>query len=280
MNKEVSFAEVSSKCGLAEDETKRFLRFAMLDRVFKEPRKGIVAHTPASKALADPTFTSCIYQICQEMWRSASRTVDAMVKWPGSQEPTQTGFNLANDTNDTMFVEIAKDPFRAKRFADAMTLFTMKPGYESKHLVEGYNWAAIGKGLLVDVGGSHGTHSIAIAEHFPDIRCIVQDRPDMIATAEVPATLKDRFEFVAHDFFTDQPVSADVYLLRWILHDWSDKYSVRILKSLVPAMKHGAKVVVVEVCLPEPGTLSLSEERQARYVFLGHVPHLLATKQR
>ncbi|MCJ1316072.1 hypothetical protein MMC15_001392 [Xylographa vitiligo] len=276
---EASFAEISGACGLAEDDAKRFLRFAMLDRVFKEPRKGIVAHTPASKALADPLFNSCVYQICQEMWRSASRTVDAMVKWPGSQEPTQTGFSLANDTTDPMFVELAKDPARAQRFANAMTFFTMKPGYESKYVVEGYDWAAIGKGLLVDIGGSHGIHSIAIAEHFPDIRCIVQDRPDMIATAEVPPALKGRFEFVPHDFFTEQPTCADVFLLRWILHDWSDKYAIRILKSLVPALRHGAKIVVVEVCLPEPGTLILSQERQARILDMG-MKQLFNAKER
>ncbi len=237
----------------------------MTDRVFREPRKGVVAHTPASKALADPFLRNCIWQMCQETWPAASRTVDAMVKWPGSQEPTQTGFNLAHNTDDPVFVEVGKDPDRAKRFADTMTLFNMKPGFDNKHIVEGYDWAAVGDGLLVDIGGSHGSLSKAILERFPQIRCIVQDRSDIVTTADVPSAFADRLEFVAHDFFTEQPVSANIYLLRWVLHNWSDKYSTQILRSLVPALKHGAKVVVVEMFLPEPGVFSSWEERQARY---------------
>lgn len=238
----------------------------MTDRVFREPRKGTVSHTPASKALANPVFRDNIWQICQEMWPSASHTVEAVAKWPGSEEPTETGFNLANSTDDPVFVEIRKHPERAKRFAAAMTFFDKKPGLESKHIVEGYDWAAVGHGLLVDVGGSHGSLSRAIAERFPKIRCIVQDLPETVATAEVPPNLANRFEFVAHDFFTEQTVSADIYLFRWILHTWSDKYAIKILRNLVRALKFGARVVVVELCLPEPGASSLSDERRARYV--------------
>ena len=39
---------------------------------------------------------------------------------------------------------------------------------------------------------------------------------------------------------------ADIYFTRWILHDWSDKYVIRISKFLVPAMKDGSKVVLFE----------------------------------
>ena len=266
ITEEASFANISRTCGLAEDDTKRFLRFAMTDRVFKEPRKGVVAHTPASKALCNSWLRGCIWQICQELWPAASRTIDALVKWPGSEEPTQTGFNLANNTDDPIFVELGKHPERAKRFADAMTYFNMKPGFENKHIVEGYDWAAIGNGLLVDVGGSHGSLSRAVLEHYPEIRCVVQDRPDIVKTANVPPALANRLKFQAHDFFTKQPLSADIYLLRWVLHNWSDKRAIKILRSLVPALKYGAKILVVEICLPEPGVFSQSDERQARYV--------------
>ena len=41
-----------------------------------------------------------------------------------------------------------------------------------------------------------------------------------------------------HDFFfLEQPVkSADVYLIRWILHDWPNTYAFKILRALVPAL--------------------------------------------
>lgn len=222
-------------------------------------------HTPASRALAEDTgLRNFVIQACAEMWPAASRTVDAMVKWPRSQEPTQTGFNLANETENPIFVEVAKNPARAERFAKATEWFHRNERYADRHVVEGYDWSVLGHGLLVDVGGSHGTMSKAILEHFPQMRCVVQDNASAIESAEVPENLTGRIEFIAHNFFSEQNVVADVYLLRWVLHNWSDLYALMILKQLIPALRHGAKVIVVEMCLPEPGVLSLTEERQAR----------------
>ena len=40
-------------------------------------------------------------------------------------------------------------------------------------------------------------------------------------------------EFLAHDFFTPQTVKgAEVYLMKYIIHDWSDEYAVKILRRL------------------------------------------------
>jgi hypothetical protein len=52
----------------------------------------------------------------------------------------------------------------------------------------------------------------------------------------------------AHDFFTPQPVKdADVFLLRYILHDWSNGKAIEILKRLREAAVPGkTKVVVID----------------------------------
>lgn len=91
----------------------------------------------------------------------------------------------------------------------------------------------------------------------------------MIAAAEndAPADLASRVKFMEHDFFTEQPVQgADVYLFRWIFHNWSDKYSIKILRNLIPALKPGAKVVINDNVLPQPGVLSRWQEERLRYV--------------
>ena len=146
-----------------------------------------------------------------------------------------------------------------------MKLFGMAEGYEPVHLVENYPWAAIGAGTVVDVGGSLGVFGIAIAERFPRLNCIVQDQLEVIADAKVPSGLEDRVSFMAHDFFSVQPVkNADVYLFRWIFHDWSDEYATRILKALTPALKNDARIVVHEYVLPRPGVLPNHRERVLR----------------
>ena len=70
-----------------------------------------------------------------------------------------------------------------------------------------------------------------------------------------------------YDFLTPQPVKeADIYLLRWILYDWSDKYCVKILQNLTPALRKGAKVVINDICIPQPGQLGISADRALRLV--------------
>ena len=85
-----------------------------------------------------------------------------------------------------------------------------------------------------------------------------------MAKATPPSGLEDRISFMAHDFFTPQPITADVYFFRFIFHDWPDKYGISILQNLVPALKPGARVLINEFCLPEPGMISAYKERVLR----------------
>lgn len=82
--------------------------------------------------------------------------------------------------------------------------------------------------------------------------------------------MADRVRFMTHDFLLeDQPVKgADVYFFRWILHNWSDKYCVKILRGLIPALKPGAKIILNDNVLPQPGVLSRWQENRLRYVFI------------
>ena len=77
----------------------------------------------------------------------------------------------------------------------------------------------------------------------------MQDRPILEPNFQsvVPASLRSRITFQAHDFFTPQPVrGAAVYFMKHILHDWSDPYAARILKQIVPAMAPTSRIVFME----------------------------------
>ena len=95
--------------------------------------------------------------------------------------------------------------------------------------------------VVVDVGGGIGNVSIQLAEQYPHLRFIVQDREQTIAVA--PSVWggkhKDLFDsgrvtFQAQDFFEAQPVSYEVpglgrvekaalFLVVRIMHNWMDK---------------------------------------------------------
>jgi hypothetical protein len=156
------------------------------------------------------------------------------------------------------------DPKRQQQFVDAMSFSHIHPSYGLNHLVDNFDF---GSGTIVDIGGSHGQVSVAIAQKFPHVRCIVQDLPDTIAGLRdmVPQELNGRVLGMKHDFLTLQPVEgADIYLLRWILHDWSDKYCIKILQNLIPALRKGTKIVINDICIPEPGQLGPRADRGLR----------------
>jgi O-methyltransferase domain len=119
------------------------------------------------------------------------------------------------------------------------------------------------------VGGSIGFVCVALAEKFPNLKFVVQDLPKTVADApsKIPADLHSRIEFQAHDFYTPQPVKdADVYFFRWICHNQSDKYGVKMLQALIPALKPGAKIVINDNCLPAPNTADPWDEKITRCV--------------
>ena len=148
-----------------------------------------------------------------------------------------------------------------------MQYFASDPGHGPEYLVNSYPWASLGKGNIVDLGGSGGHICAAIAHTFPDLNFIVQDLPEVIQARDpnrLPATVRDRIQFMPHDFMKPQPIIADLYLFRYIFHGWADGPVVKILRQLIPVLKPGARVLVNECILPEPGTASLTKERDAR----------------
>lgn len=162
-------------------------------------------------------------------------------------------------------------PEREATFARAMTWYSKLPGYSAQYLVSAFPWGSGDELTVVDVGGSRGHISQALAEHSPSVKCTVEDGFDVIMQGQesLPENLRGRVSFQAHDFFKEQPVKgADVYLLRLILHDWSDKYATLIIKALIPALKPGAKVVVNDRVVPECGEANYLRERESRSVLL------------
>lgn len=163
---------------------------------------------------------------------------------------------------------MAENPARAQRFANSMVATTSKPDYDAIHAVKNYDWASLGPATVVDVGGGHGHIAIELVKHFDNLHVVVQDIQNVVDGAKeqikLPDELQGRLSFQAHDFFEPQDFQADVFFLRWILHNWSDKYGAQILKALVPALKHGSRVVIMDPCMQERGAIPLWKEKIMR----------------
>uniref|UniRef100_A0A803N8V3 O-methyltransferase C-terminal domain-containing protein n=1 Tax=Chenopodium quinoa TaxID=63459 RepID=A0A803N8V3_CHEQI len=99
---------------------------------------------------------------------------------------------------------------------------------------------------LIDVGGGNGATAKAISEAFPWLKCSVLDLPQVVGGLQKNCS---NVNFVVGDMFEAIP-HADVILLKWILHDWSDTDCIKILKrckEAIPNKNQGGKVIIIDI---------------------------------
>jgi len=98
----------------------------------------------------------------------------------------------------------------------------------------------------------------------PKLRGLVFDLPIALPGARADAErlgLTDRSSAVSGDFFESVPI-ADMYLLKYIMHDWDDDSCIRILRNIRKAMPSSARVLIVELLvgeIAEPGIGTLMD---------------------
>jgi O-methyltransferase domain len=124
-------------------------------------------------------------------------------------------------------------------------------------VAEAYDFSDARK--VVDIGGGSGSLLSAILSRHEHISGVLFDLAPAIEAAKAsPGGPLPRTEFIIGDFFKDVPASADIYLLKWILHDWGDDEAVRILATCRRFAATESKVLVIEGLLGAPNELTLT----------------------
>jgi hypothetical protein len=100
----------------------------------------------------------------------------------------------------------------------------------------------------VDVGGGRGGLLAAILTAYPAVRGLLYEQP---AVAVNPASLQaagvmERCEVVGGDFFQSVPAAGNVYMLKRVLHDWTNDQAIQILQRCREAMAKEGRVLTIE----------------------------------
>ncbi|KAF2475992.1 S-adenosyl-L-methionine-dependent methyltransferase [Lindgomyces ingoldianus] len=288
----IGYEELSKRTGLNADILKRIIRYASTTGIFTEVqynptsnshtrnkdsvqsiKEGVgVAHTPTSLALlTSPRLRGVLRHNLDDIFPAFLSLPESLQQNQNSQEPNESPFNFAYKTEQTWFDWMSKPGRETSLQSYHQTLgFLSEGAFNAGLAASAPVFKRLGPGsTIVDIGGSTGHVSIALAQQLPHPNFIVQDLPSTIESVkseEIPQEVRDRIQFQPHNFFTPQTEAADVFLLRFVLHDWSDKYCVKILSSLLPQLKANpaARIALLEVVLPEPGTVPTFVERGAR----------------
>ena len=184
-------------------------------------------------------------------WRSWERLDDAV----RTGEPRPSAVFGAS-----AFDYYGQHPAEGEQFGRAMESMSR---FVAGAVLEAYDFGGVK--TLMDVGGGNGSLALAILGKHTRLSGIVFDLPYIESAARENLRASgagDRCRFEPGSFFDRVPGGADLHVLKFILHDWNDDESVRLLKSCRAAMPAGGRLLVIEQLVPEeiqPGMVHLMD---------------------
>jgi SAM-dependent methyltransferase len=236
--------EVAREAGTHPGATKRLLRGLASLGVFRRDDDGRYRVTEVGRFLRSGVPGSIREMFIAESdtlhWRSWERLDDAVRTGDPRPKPV---FGLPG------FDYYAAHPEEGARFGEAMESISR---FAADAVLGAYDFSSAR--TLMDVGGGNGSMAIAVLQRTPGVRGLVVDLPYIEGPARErirAAGLEDRCRFEAVDFFERVPEGADVHMLKFVLHDWNDEESLRILKNCRAAIAKDGRLVVIENVVPE-----------------------------
>lgn len=262
----VSLERLGKATGINEQKLARIMRCLCSLHAFTEVRPGYFANTYMSECLVgNEELSAWIISMSWDQYASSIKLPEVLydpVK-THSYSDRDTAFNSFYQTQLSRW-EWLEEPvvhpdgkLGPKPDLEMFSL-AMRGGGRAMGppLYVDYPWDSI-KGLVVDVGGGVGGMCLDLGSLYPHLQFVIEDRAPVLEQAraiwakELPEHVAgNRVSFLPHDFFTEQPVKgADVYNLRYILHDWDDDRALAILAALRPALGPNSRVLVCDQVL-------------------------------
>ncbi|KAF5359577.1 hypothetical protein D9756_003163 [Leucocoprinus leucothites] len=168
--------------------------------------------------------------------------VDAPKTTQGKEAPA---ISLAFGFEESVFSWLAKDPIRGKRMGSAMEQLHR---VTNENTAFDYDWPTLAS-PVVDVGGGIGSLEMILLrnQRQGSLNFIVFDIAATIENArkeweKIPASKDFSISFQAGDFMAPKfedtliPAGKPTYIIRHVLHNWSDEEVVHILGHVRTAM--------------------------------------------
>jgi hypothetical protein len=212
--------------------------------VFAEQDDGLFVNTPASEALLDGVPGSqraMAIMTGEEHYKS----------WGEFLYSVQTGKPAFDKVYGIRpFDYLSQHPEQGANFDAAMTSVH---GRETPAMLAAYDFHGVR--TLCDIGGGNGSLIIATLLKHPAIQGMLYDLAPVIERSRQhvdAAGLTCRCQCVTGNFFESVPAGADTYLMRHIIHDWTDDECVTILKNVRQVIPRDGRLLVLESVIP-PG---------------------------
>lgn len=243
-----SVGELAALTNSHPDSLYRLLRALAAVDVFREEQDRTFRLTPMGDCLRMDSATPL------GAWAEVVGSPYFWQAWGHLLHSVQTGENAFQDLNGKSVWQFrAEHPEHGATFDRAMTQLSRA---SAEAVVRAYDFSPFRH--IVDVGGGQGLMLAEILRAHPHIRGTLFDQRGVIARARAVLAERgviDRCDVVGGSFFEALPEGADAYLMRAVIHDWSDDEAIAILKVCRRATQNAARLLLVERLVGRPNEL-------------------------
>jgi hypothetical protein len=249
---QLAAADLAGRVGAQPQALRRLLRMLAAMGVFTEISPAVYANNKLSNALRserpDNVRAMILMHNSPEMSRPWFEQLTAGLR------QGEVPFRLCHGHD--MYAHMDAHPAFDRLFAEAMERVDALVG---DSFVSGFDWGRFER--IIDVGGSTGAKSVAILKRHPQLRALIVDRAQTIASAAAfwqgrdGAECLPRLSFQVGDVLSAVPTASsdkDIYLLSAVLHGFDDATAAQALRRLAAAAgPQDARIVLLELVLPE-----------------------------
>jgi predicted transcriptional regulator len=145
------------------------------------------------------------------------------------------------------------NPLYREVFNQAMSSYSSIQTAWVTDALDGYNFSNVN--TVCDVGGGQGHLLCSLLVKYPHIKGTVIELDSVIKNNDLlwaeKMGVKDRCSYVGGNMFSKVP-AADAYIMKMILHDWSDDECVKILSNIYNAASENGRILIAEHLVPGP----------------------------
>ncbi|MDX6213719.1 MAG: hypothetical protein QOF82_2806 [Frankiales bacterium] len=234
-----SAEQLAATLGCSSDALHRLLRAAAVFGAVRLDGDGSFRATRFTRVLrsADPSGAA--------QWCRFIGSAPQQAAWTCLAAAVRTGDSAFLKANgSTMFGWFDAHPDEAANFGTGIGGLTLA---EAPAIIAAYDFPD--DGTICDVGGGQGVLLAQILKARPRLRGVVVDSAQVLERASTYVRtqgLSDRIALVPGDLREPVAVRADLYLLKWILHDWDDSFCRQIVEAVAAAMPTDARLLLVE----------------------------------
>ncbi len=243
-----SIAELARATETDEEALYRVLRALAREGLFVESPRRVFALTPRSRPLVASSPDSMLELVLnsatereQKLW-----TCDSLLYALRTGEPAHEEiFDM------DLWTRFEREPEEARIFHGAMVNLTRKIAPAIASAYEFGRFATV-----VDLGGGAGELLAEILAQHPTVRGINFDMKPALAEASATFSRRGvakRVEILEGDMFKAVPTGHDAYLMKNIVHGWSDERLAPLMKKIRDAARPDSKLLLVEHVVPESG---------------------------